>query len=143
VSDGAFVVMGFAGVISYWNYRNFITKDFLRSEGHYRLQDHITNVTPWQHMYFSWYRMPDEEFNVYHRFKPYFVLGQVDYSKEVLIPKTRIHPVTKEKMYGYDIINPLYCYEGGKISWKNVFESKDKVKIERAAIIINRGWIPE
>ena len=40
------------------------------------------------------------------------------------------------------MINPLYCYEGGKISMTKPFEKKDPVSIERAAIILNRGWIP-
>ena len=40
------------------------------------------------------------------------------------------------------MLNPLYCYEGGKISFKAAFAKEDPVKIERAAIIINRGWIP-
>ena len=40
------------------------------------------------------------------------------------------------------MINPLYCYEGGKLSFKNAFQKKDPVNIDRAAIIINRGWIP-
>lgn len=40
------------------------------------------------------------------------------------------------------MINPLYCYEGGKLSFKKVFAKEDPVNIERAAIIVNRGWIP-
>ena len=42
---------------------------------------------------------------------------------------------------GYDVLSPLYCYEGGKISFKNAFKGEDPVKIERAAIVLNRGWI--
>jgi cytochrome oxidase assembly protein ShyY1 len=84
--------------------------------------------------------MPEEEWTVYHRFKPYFVLGQLDMSKEVLIPKDRV--VNGVTIKGFDVINPLYCYEGGKLSFKNAFSKKDPVKIERAAIIVNRGWIP-
>ena len=80
--------------------------------------------------------MPEEEYNVYHRFQPYFILGQIDHSKEVLIPKT------KEGVDGFDVINPLYCYEGGKVSMKELFGGRDPVKIERAAILLNRGWIP-
>jgi cytochrome oxidase assembly protein ShyY1 len=91
-------------------------------------------------MYFTWWRMPEEEWTVYHRFKPYFVLGQLDMSKEVLIPKDRV--VNGVTIKGFDVINPLYCYEGGKLSFKNAFSKKDPVKIERAAIIVNRGWIP-
>lgn len=40
------------------------------------------------------------------------------------------------------MINPLYCYEGGRLSFKKAFKKEDPVSIERAAIIINRGWIP-
>jgi len=40
------------------------------------------------------------------------------------------------------VINPLYCYEGGKISTKAIFDQVDNVRIERAALIVNRGWIP-
>jgi len=80
--------------------------------------------------------MPDQEFNVYHRFHPYFMLGQIDYSKEILIPKK------KDGVHGFDVINPLYCYEGGKVSFKELFANNDMVKVERAAMIVHRGWIP-
>lgn len=43
---------------------------------------------------------------------------------------------------GYDIINPVYCYEGGKFSFKNLFNKEDPVIVDRAALIVNRGWIP-
>lgn len=80
--------------------------------------------------------MPEEEWTVYHRFKPYFLLGQLDQSKEILIPRS------KDGQAGFDVINPMYCYEGGRLSFKNAFADVDPVKIERAAIIVNRGWIP-
>lgn len=84
--------------------------------------------------------MPEEEYNVYHRFKPYFIVGQVDYTKEVLIPKNKIiGGVTQE---GFDVINPVYCYEGGKFSFKSAFAKEDPITIERAALVVNRGWIP-
>jgi cytochrome oxidase assembly protein ShyY1 len=91
--------------------------------------------------------MPEEEFNSIHRFKPYFLLGQLDYSKEVLIPKK--NPVSGED--GFDVINPLYCYEGGRISWKMALSKDfkddensklDPILTDRAGIIVNRGWIP-
>ncbi len=85
--------------------------------------------------------MPEEEFNVYHRFKPYFITGQIDYSKEVLIPKQKVL-ADGTKLDGFDIINPVYCYEGGRISFKKAFKNEDPVSVERAAIIVNRGWIP-
>ena len=84
--------------------------------------------------------MPEEEWTVYHRFKPYFLLGQIDMSKEVLIPRQKV--VNGNKVDGFDVINPMYCYEGGKLSFQNAFNKADPVKIERSAIIINRGWIP-
>jgi len=69
--------------------------------------------------------MPDEEFNVYHRFKPYFILGQLDLSKEILIPKQR--EIDDEMVDGFDVINPLYCYEGGRISFKSLFAKEDPI----------------
>ncbi len=138
--DGGIYLGLFTGLIGYLNYREYIKKDFLRSEGHYRMHQRITNMTPWKQLYFTWWRMPDEEFNVYHRFKPYFILGQIDYTKEVLIPKVKY--VDGVPLQGYDVINPVYCYEGGKFSFKNLFNKQDPVLIERAALIVNRGWIP-
>lgn len=41
------------------------------------------------------------------------------------------------------VINPLYCYEGGRFSLLKSINKEDPVLIERAAFIINRGWIPE
>ncbi len=35
------------------------------------------------------------------------MLGQMDYSKEVLIPRKR------NGEDGFDVLNPLYCYDGG------------------------------
>jgi hypothetical protein len=85
--------------------------------------------------------MPEEEFTVYHRFKPYFILGQIDYTKEILLPKKReIEGVVHD---GYDVINPVYCYEGGKFSMQRALHKQDPVVIDRAALIVNRGWIPE
>jgi hypothetical protein len=136
VRDGALLSGIFTGAFAYYNYREFIRKDFLRSEAHYRFSNVAENVTPWKQLYWTWWRMPAEEYNVYHRFKPYFILGQLDYSKEVLIP------VEKNGTPGFDVINPLYCYEGGKVSMKELQNDGDPVKVERAAIIVNRGWIP-
>jgi len=91
-------------------------------------------------MYFTWHRMPKEEFDVYHKFKPYFVIGQVDYSKEILIPREKY--VNGKKQKGYDVINPLYCYEGGKLSMRKALQKEDPITIERSALILNRGWVP-
>jgi hypothetical protein len=125
------------GSVAYFNYREKIRKDFLRSEGHYRFSHLTENITPWKQLYWTWWRMPEEEFNVYHRFKPYYMLGQLDYTKEILIPKKNAWGQD-----GYDVINPLYCYEGGKVSMKELMNGGDSIKIERSAIIVNRGWIP-
>lgn len=46
-------------------------------------------------------------------------------------------------MAGYDVINPIYCYEGGRFSLMKAVKKEDPVQIERAALIVNRGWIPE
>jgi hypothetical protein len=75
VKDGALLITILTGGLSYFNYREYVKKDFLRSEGHYRLNSKTTNSTPWKNLYITWWRMPEEEFNVYHRFKPYFMIG--------------------------------------------------------------------
>jgi hypothetical protein len=64
-------------------------KNWHRSEGHYRFNQMVTNCTPWKQMYFSWWRMPEEEWSAHHRFKPYFLLGQLDMTKEILIPRSK------------------------------------------------------
>jgi len=87
VRDGAVFTFMTTGALAYWNYRERIRKEFYRSEAHYRFSNIAENCTPWKQLYFTWWRMPMEEFNVYHRFRPYFILGQLDYSKEVLIPQ--------------------------------------------------------
>jgi hypothetical protein len=140
VKDGALLLTLITGGLAYFNYREYIKKDFLRSEGHYRFSSRTQNITPWKQLYFTWWRMPDEEFNVYHRFKPYFLIGQIDYTKEILIPKKRYFD--GQAVDGYDVINPLYCYEGGRLSFEKAFNKEDPVSIDRAAIIISRGWIP-
>ena len=73
--NGAIYTALGTGAIAYFNYRTYIKKTFLRSEGHYRFSQRITNCTPWRQLYFTWWRMPEEEWTVYHRFKPYFLLG--------------------------------------------------------------------
>jgi hypothetical protein len=140
IREGAMFTALFTGLFGYFNYREYIKKDFLRSEGHYRFQQRTQNMTPWKQLYFTWWRMPEEEYDVYHRFKPYFIVGQIDYTKEVLIPRTKF--INGMKMKGYDVINPVYCYEGGKMSFKDLFNKVDPVTIDRAALIVNRGWIP-
>ena len=78
VREGALLASLGTGAIAYWNYRQHMMKEFFRSEGHYRLVQERQNMTPWKSMYFTWWRMPEEEFNVYHRFRPYFIIGQLD-----------------------------------------------------------------
>lgn len=141
VKTGALFVTLVTGGLSYFNYREWVKKDFLRSEGHYRFQSRTENITPWKQLYFTWWRMPDEEFNVYHRFKPYYIIGQLDTSKEILIPATRTDALGNT-VHGYNVVNPLYCYEGGRLSFEKAFAQADPVSVDRAAIIINRGWIP-
>lgn len=136
VREGAALGLILSGGVGYWNYRERIRKQFLRGEAHYRMGQQMQNCTPWKQLYFSWYRMPEEEFTVYHRFKPYYMMGQIDHSKEILIPKK------KDGADGYEVLNPLYCYEGGKVSFKDMFAEADPVKVERAGIVISRGWIP-
>lgn len=138
--DGAIYTGLATGAFAYMHYRMYIKKEFLRSEGHYKFNQRITNCTPWKQMYFTWWRMPEEEWTVYHRFKPYFLLGQLDYSKEILIPKDKV--INGQTVKGFDVVNPLYCYEGGRISMQEAFKKADPVKIDRSAIIIKRGWIP-
>ena len=74
------------------------------------------NVTPWKQMYFTWWRMPREEYTANHKFMPYYVIGQLDMSKEILIPRAKM--INGVKVDGFDIVNPLYCYEGGRFSFK-------------------------
>jgi cytochrome oxidase assembly protein ShyY1 len=90
-------------------------------------------------MYLTWFRMPEPEFDAYHRFRPYFILGQLDYTKEVLIPHKH-----EDGRAGFLVFNPLYSYEGGRTSLQQALKgNKDKiVHIERSGIILNRGWIP-
>jgi hypothetical protein len=140
VHRGALFAGLITGAVGYFNYRLYIQKDFLRSEGHYRFSQRVANMTPWKQQYFMWWRMPEQEFEVYHKFKPYFIVGQVDYTKEVLLPRQR--RVDGTLVDGYDVINPVYCYEGGRFSFKDAFAKKDPVSIERAALVVNRGWIP-
>lgn len=139
--DGGAILGLLTGAVAYWNYRIWVQKDFLRSEGHYRFNQKINNMTPFKSLYFTWWRMPEQEFNVYHRFTPYYIIGQIDYSKEILIPKTKI--VDGQPQEGYDVINPVYCYEGGRFSLQRAVNKEDPVLIERAAFIVNRGWIPD
>ena len=142
VRDGAIYTFMATGAFSYFHYREYMKKCWKRSEAHYRFKNQtIINCTPWKQMYFSWWRMPEEEWTVYHRFRPYFIIGQLDYSKEVLIPRNKT--VNGVEIPGYDVINPFYCYEGGKISFeKNMNRSGDPISIDRAALIVKRGWIP-
>ena len=140
VKDGAFLVGLATGAFSYFHYREFIKKEFRRSEGHHRFEQKLTNMTPWKQLYLTWHRMPDQEFEAYYKFAPFFLLGQLDLSKEILIPRKKTYDgVTYD---GFDVINPLYCYEGGKISLRAALAKENPISIERAAIIVNRGWIP-
>lgn len=114
VNTGAFGV-GFAtGMLAYWNYRFTIKKEFLIGHGLHRFSQQVTNYTPYDVQWLTFYRMPWEEYKVHHLFSPYSVIGQIDYSKEVLIPKTKT--VGGKSVVGFDVLNPLYCYDAGKIN---------------------------
>ena len=141
VRNGAFLIAACTGAFAYVNYREFIKKEFQRSEGHHRFEkQRITNMTPWKQLYMFWHRMPDQEYEAYYKFAPFFLLGQLDLSKEILIPRNKkFNGISYE---GFDVINPIYCYEGGKISIRAALAGEDPVSIDRAAIIVNRGWIP-
>ena len=78
--------------------------------------------------------MPELEYKAYHQFKPYYVIGQMDHSKEILIPKK------KEGIEGFLVFNPLYCYDGGKLKIMELTDTKEApkgIEIERAAVIVN------
>jgi cytochrome oxidase assembly protein ShyY1 len=40
-------------------------------------------------MYFTWFRMPRQEYEMHHKFVPYYMIGQLDYTKEILIPEKK------------------------------------------------------
>ena len=48
VKDGAIFAAFITGGLAYLNSREWLKKDFLRSEGHYRFHSRTTNVTPWK-----------------------------------------------------------------------------------------------
>ena len=48
VKEGAFAVTVLTGAFSYYHYRQYLKKDFYRSEAHYRFNSQITNITPWK-----------------------------------------------------------------------------------------------
>lgn len=142
VSYGALSIGLLTGSIAYFNWRLKMEKEFRIGHGLYRLSTKAQNITPWKSQWMTWYRMPDQEFDAYHRFMPYYVIGQLDYSKEVLIPKTKtIDGVTHD---GFDVINPLYCYDGGTVNAETIKSKNHIIDVgsERAAIVVNRGWIP-
>ena len=140
IRDGAFFTGILSGAFAYGHYRMYKRKTFQRSHAHYKMSLPMQNCTPWTQMYFTWWRMPEQEWTTYHMFKPYYVIGQLDTSKEVLIPRKKtINGVEHD---GFDVINPLFCYEGGKLSMQAAFAQEDAIKIDRAALIVNRGWIP-
>eukprot|EP00997_Jenningsia_sp_PLL12_P005647 NODE_2177_length_971_cov_95.758134_g1790_i0.p1 GENE.NODE_2177_length_971_cov_95.758134_g1790_i0~~NODE_2177_length_971_cov_95.758134_g1790_i0.p1 ORF type:complete len:154 (-),score=46.70 NODE_2177_length_971_cov_95.758134_g1790_i0:254-715(-) len=80
--------------------------------------------------------MPLEEYNLNYRFRGFYMQGQLDTSKEVLIPRQ------KDGQEGYDVLSPLYCYDGGKWSLLRGSKGEDPTVIEKSAVIVNRGWIP-
>lgn len=104
---------------AYYSYRNYRAKDFNRMHANFRLSETPMNGTPVFHMFKTWYRMPWQDYQMYHRFKPYFVQGHIDYEKEILIPRTRW--VNGRPVLGCDVYNPFYCFDDGRMH--NVFPS--------------------
>lgn len=80
--------------------------------------------------------MPRQEYDAYYKFFPFYVTGQLDTTKEVLIPRE------KDGNAGYDVISPLYCYDGGRYSVPKDIQGKPAIVIDKSALLINRGWIP-
>lgn len=142
VNMGALTFGGLTGFVAYWSWRMKIKKEFLVGNGLYRFNYAAHNMTPWKSQWLTWYRMPLEEYQVNHMFRPYYVIGQLDYSKEILIPNYKTFNGNTVK--GFDVINPLYCYDGGRINADNIKLKNEKgiISTDRAAIIVNRGWIP-
>lgn len=142
VNYGALSVGLLTGGIAYFNWRLKIRKEFVLGHGLTRLSGRAQNITPWKSQWLTWYRMPDQEYDAYYKFKPYYVIGQLDYSKEVLIPKDKT--IDGETHKGFDVVNPLYCYDGGTVNAETL-RPKDgifDIGTDRAAIVVNRGWIP-
>lgn len=48
VRQGAFLTSMVTGAFAYFQYREFIKKEFKRSEGHHRFEQNLTNMTPWK-----------------------------------------------------------------------------------------------
>mmetsp|Transcript_11513 Transcript_11513/g.10185 ORF Transcript_11513/g.10185 Transcript_11513/m.10185 type:complete len:295 (+) Transcript_11513:15-899(+) len=143
VNQGAFTVGIITGFVAYWSWRIKLKKEFLLGHGLYRFNHAAANITPWKSQWLTWYRMPDQEYEVNHLFRPYYVIGQLDYSKEILIPKKKT--INHTLIDGYDVISPLYCYDGGRFNpeAKKLDKMDSIITSDRAAIIINRGWIPQ
>lgn len=133
---GAIFVGVTTGAVSYLHYRKWLSKEFKMGHAAHRLGSPATNITPFAQSYYHWWRMPRQEFDVYYRFMPFYVTGQLDTTKEVLIPRE------KDGQAGYDVISPLYCYDGGRFSISRAFKGEDHVVIDKSALLINRGWIP-
>jgi len=136
ITEGAFTVAALSGFVGYLHYRKYLSKEFKLSEGQYRFSERLTNITPFAQSYYHWYRMPLEEYNAYYRFRGFYITGQLDTSKEILIPRK------VDGAAGYDVLSPLYCYDGGKWSIKRRLQGEDPVVIDKSAVIVNRGWIP-
>ena len=47
------------------------------------------------------------------QFMPYYIMGYVDYEKEILIPRSvKIDGISYK---GFDVINPFYCMDEADI----------------------------
>lgn len=142
INHGALAFGLVTGFSAYWSWRFKIKKEFLVGHGLSRFNSKPQNVTPWKQQWLTWYRMPLKEYDVYHKFYPYYVIGQFDYTKEILIPKTK--NINGRNIRGFDVINPLYCYDGGRFNFAALHSQEESkfISTDRAAIIVNRGWIP-
>ena len=47
------------------------------------------------------------------QFMPYYIMGYIDYEKEILIPRTITVDGISYK--GFDVINPFYCMDDADI----------------------------
>jgi len=85
--------------------------------------------------------MPEKEYRVLYLDRKAYIKGYLDHNKEILVPHK------KDFHDGYRVITPLYYYLKNvpdkifKYSDKDGTE-EDMVKFERAAIVVDRGWIP-
>ena len=109
IQKGAFVVGIISSAFSYFYYRLWRQKTFEHNNGVYRLSLACDNGTPLISMFTSWYRLPLKEYSMTRQFMPYYVMGYIDYEKEVLIPRSV--KINGTSYPGFDVVNPFYCMD--------------------------------